>query len=298
MINLVDNICFLTKLNKYIHFNDVKKVYDINYIHFYKEDQKNLHFNSHFISIENKTYYEDYFVNDSIINIIKDSKSDDRMNFISIYKNNIYTRLNLNKAIIIYINTLSAGHELASMLYSIYIYNHYKLFDYDLVISDKIYELGNFLVSILYLFFDKSKLHFINNFTEVNIKETYIFINPSCKIKYSLKLLLNKLDEHLSDTDNICEHAKICLIKTITDKKINSKNRCFSNDYNIFFEKNGFKIIQPENLDVLQLYKLIKNCKVIVLSWGANSWINSIFINENNDFDKMKKEILEEKKLI
>ena len=30
-----------------------------------------------------------------------------------------------------------------------------------------------------------------------------------------------------------------------------------------------------------QLYYLINNCKNLVLSWGANSWCNSVFVNKN-----------------
>lgn len=160
-------------------------------------------------------------------------------------------------------------------IYNIYINN---LFEYDIVVTDYIFQLGNFLVSVLYLFFDKSKIIFVNNNTKVFIKETYVYKCPSSKIKPSINLLLDKL-KITNFKPSYTIFKNICLIKTISNKKINSPNKSFSNDYNLFFKSLGFEIIFPEELDVIQLYNIINNCENIILSWGANSWCNSTFVN-------------------
>jgi hypothetical protein len=62
-----------------------------------------------------------------------------------------------------------------------------------------------------------------------------------------------------------------------------SSHRSFSNKYSLFFEKNSFNIFYVENLELIEIYYLIKNSKNIVLSWGANSWCNSIFVNKSHN---------------
>jgi len=270
--------------NNIIQIDNIKQVSNVTYIHFLRKQQKYLYFNSHFLLLNEKIYYANYFTNQHINNIILDPNSDENINFKQILKNNIYNELNLNKAIIIYINTNSPGNELARILYSIYLYYYHNLHDYSLVVSNDIFVLGNMIPSILYLFFDKSKIYFVDKFTKVNIKETYIYYPPSNKYDFAVKFLLNKLNETIIiEKNNLCNYENICLIKTTLNKNMNSPNRTFSNDYNIFFEKKGFKIINVENLEVLELFNLIKNCKNLVLSWGANSWCNSTFVNESHN---------------
>ena len=71
---------------------------------------------------------------------------------------------------------MSPGHELASLIYSIYIYYENKMYDYDIIISNQVYELGNMFVSILLLYFDKSKIHFIDNIRQMFILMKHIYL--------------------------------------------------------------------------------------------------------------------------
>ena len=36
-------------------------------------------------------------------------------------------------------------------------------------------------------------------------------------------------------------------------------------------------------MDIITLFNIINNCKNIILSWGCNSWINSIFVNKKTN---------------
>jgi hypothetical protein len=274
-------------------------------MHFYSEQQIKLFFNSHFLHIDNEIYYEDLFVNENIVQIVKNNNSNDVLNFNNIISKSKYTNLCLDKAIIFFVNTSSPGHEFASLIETIYLYYTNNLFDYDIIISDKIYFFGQMFTSILDLFFDKSKIKIIDNNTIVNINQTYLFKTYSSKQHKCINFLLNKLNENL--TKNVYEnlnknvYENLCIIKTTTNKTFNSQNKSFSEDYNLFFEKYGFKIIKPEDLSVYELHYLIKNCKNIILSWGANSYCNSSFVNEthnvitlchinyNNEYNNFKK---------
>ena len=163
-------------------------------------------------------------------------------------------------------------------MYSIYTIKLNKLFDYNIVVSDKILELGNFLISVIYLFFDKSKVNFVNNVTKVTINETYIYRCPHYKYKQSIDMLLSKLNSNLINNNlNLSnKNQNLCIIKTEKNKIFNSQHRTFTNDYNLFFFKKGFKIILVEELNVSELFYLIHNCKNLILSWGANSWCKKL----------------------
>lgn len=285
-----------------IDYNVIINKTNIVYIHFKIDQQINLGFNSNFIKIENQLYYEDFFVNENILNIIQDSNSTDIINFNNIFNNTIYNEIYLNKAVIFYINTLSPGHELASLINSIYIYHYNKLFDFEIVVSDNIFSLGKMLISILYLFFDKKKIHVVNNLTKVNINETYIYKILSNKLNHSVIFLLDKLNNSLIINNELSvKYEKLCLIKCKSLVKFNNNISCFDNYYKSFFQINGFNTLIVEDFEIEQLYYLIHNCKYAVLSWGANSWCNSTFINKTqkimtlchkyykNEYDGFKK---------
>jgi hypothetical protein len=61
-----------------------------------------------------------------------------------------------------------------------------------------------------------------------------------------------------------------------------SLSRSFNKEYNNFFEKNNFIIIDPSQYTCIQLYIILNNAKTIVTSWGCISWINRIIIDNNN----------------
>jgi hypothetical protein len=142
-----------------------------------------------------------------------DLNSDDNKNFNDIIKNNLYNQINVDKALILYVITKSPGHELALLTYSLYLYHYYNLHDYKIVVSDKIFELGKMIICILYLFFDKSKIVIVNNFTKVNINETYIYFPPTSKIIDSINFFLNKLNTVTIEKNLFKKYENICLIK-------------------------------------------------------------------------------------
>ena len=262
----------------------VEKKNNVTYIHFYNDEQKDFYFNFHFLIFDETVYYADYFTNENITDKIMNLSSNVNKNFNYIIENNLYTNINIDKALIIFVHTKSPGHELAFLTNAIYIYHYYNLHDFKIVISDKIFELGKQLISILYLFFDKSNIIIVNNFTKININETYNFFRYSSKMNEPINFLLNKLSMVTIEPSLCLNYENICLIKTeFKNKTFNSSNRSFSNNYNLFFKNNGFDIIIVEDLEIIELYYLIKKSKNIVLSWGANSWCNSTFVNTSHN---------------
>lgn len=262
---------------------DISK--NIRYIHFYPEQQKNLPYTSHFLNIDDEIYNADIFYSPYFSEIIKNNNSTDILNFNNIISTTTYTNLNLDKAVIFYINTPSPGHELASLIESIYLYYTNNLFDYDIVVSHKIVFLGKIFTSILDLFFDKKKIKIVDNNTIVNINKTYLIKPETNRSTICDEFLLNKLDENSVFDKNLPKNTyeNLCIIKTSENKRFHSKLKSFHKDYNLLFEEQGFKIIIPEELTVSELYYLIKNCKNLILSWGANSWCNGIYVNKNHN---------------
>uniref|UniRef100_A0A6C0B900 Uncharacterized protein n=1 Tax=viral metagenome TaxID=1070528 RepID=A0A6C0B900_9ZZZZ len=91
-------------------------------------------------------------------------------------------------------------------------------------------------------------------------------------------MLLDKLKYY--DTKKIIS-KNVCLIKSNLDNNalICTQHRAFNESYLTFFKQNNFDIYSPVNLDVIELYNLIHNCENLIISWGCNSWLNSIFVN-------------------
>ena len=261
---------------------------NIRYIHFYPEQQKNLPYTSHFLNIDDEIYNADIFYSPYFSEIIQNNNSTDILNFNNIISTTTYTNLNIDKAVIFYINTPSPGHELASLIESIYLYYTNNLFDYDIVVSHKIIFLGKIFTSILDLFFDKKKIKIVDNNTIVNINKTYLIKPETNRCTICDEFLLNKLDENSVFDKNLPKNTyeNLCIIKTSENKIFHSKLKSFHKDYNLLFEEQGFKIIKPEELTVSELYYLIKNCKNLILSWGAVSWCNGIFVNKNHNLIK------------
>jgi hypothetical protein len=299
-----DNLQLATKLCNNDH-DIVVHVNKLTYIHFYNTQGKQTYFNNHFFNVDNVTYYADYFVSPEILKIILNNCSDDIINYKHLIKNeysvawsdpacvasgciasgsdvsiNKYVNKTFDKAIIFYIMTLSVGHEFASIMYIIYLYKLNKWEDYDIVVSDQILKLGSFLQSVLFLFFKREKIHFVDNLTHVTINDSYIYYPPSRKNSKSIDFLLDHLTIYKNVQYGRC-NKNICMIKTDKTKMaVNSPNRAFSSEYDTFFLNKGFDIIVAEDLSVFDLYVVLNNCENIILSWGCNSWINSVFVNK------------------
>ena len=191
----------------------------------------------------------------------------------------IVNYLNIDNAIFIKIYN-NAGHALSIIMNVIYFIKQYNLHDYEVVITQDLVNFSTCLTSIIYMFFEK--VHVVNEDTCVNFKTTYVMDFCSFKVydscKYFIDILKNKINWNLSYPN----FHNICLIKSdITSNS--SKNRHFSNDYNIFIKNKGFEIIVPEQFDINTLFKIIYSSKNVILSWGCCSYLNSIFCNENSN---------------
>ena len=263
--------------------NNFQLINNLEYIYFKYHQCIKLYFNTHFISFNDNTYFIDHFKNNNIEDIILNSNSEDIINFKNIIINTTYKQLTFNKAIIIWFHTKSMGHEMAMIIYLIYLYFINNWVDYDIIISDDILNYGIFINSILPLFIDKSKIHYVDNLTKVIINETIIYYPPHYFEDNALNFLITKL-ETLKNNKSL--ENNICLIKTINNKLIyNTPLKSFNEDYNIYFNKKyNFIIIEPTNYEIIDLYNIVNNSKNIIMSWGCNSWINKIFVNKNSNF--------------
>jgi hypothetical protein len=145
--------------------------------------------------------------------------------------------------------------------------------------SDSILKLGNFILSLLYLFFPKNKVRFFSNSDKLFIKQAYICHPHSNKLPDPILYLTTKLDAH---NNGVCKFKNICVIKS-SSKVMNSPDRSFNKEYIEFFKEKGFEIIQAELYEIIDLYNIIHNCENIIISWGCNAWINSTFVNINSN---------------
>lgn len=115
--------------------------------------------------------------------------------------------------------------------------------------------------------------------------------NPDNKIKYFIdKLSKSKNITEWNNSNNIASYDKLVIIKTasnVTSKSINSNKkhsleRSFSDDYNKFFQDNGFKIVNCEHFNVEELYFILNKAKLIVFSWGCITYLNKMFITNKS----------------
>ena len=71
----------------------------------------------------------------------------------------------------------------------------------------------------------------------------------------------------------------VCFIKTQTQKNKFTLGQVFqqNNLFNSFVKRNNVKLFNPENLNFTQMVNLIYNAKTLVVQWGALSFIQMIF---------------------
>ena len=225
-----------------------------------------------FLKYDNNIYYIDYFT--------KDYKNrTDAFNEI-IQKTN-YKNKHIKKALILFNITKSAGHELCFFLCGIYhLYKLNILDEYEVIIQNTLFNLGECIKSIILLFFSEDKIHIIDDETIVHVDESIIYTPPHYKIEEHNKMLLDKLSMYRK----IGEKKNVCMIKSIIDgNNLNTTYNIFGQSYLDFFKNKNFEIISPNNQNVVNLYNIINDCENIIISWGCNAWINSIFINENTN---------------
>ena len=231
---------------------------------------------------EYKHILDDYFINNNKVT---------NQTHIDLINNINFNILELDKVVFIKIFYTNVGHAIGNILNTIYYVKTNNLDDYDIVVPDDI-NYSPFLKSIIYLFFDNSRIILISDTTLVKFNKTHVLKDDSHKNDIISHFLIEKLKltidyKNISDNtcDNTCDNTydNICLIKSTITQNLNPENKCFSNDYNNYFISKGFKIIIPENHDVTSLFKIIHNAKNVILSWGCCSYLNSIFVNEKSN---------------
>jgi hypothetical protein len=258
----------LCELLKFIHVENIS----------YMNIQTNKRMIKHFIKYKDDIYYMDYFG----LQFDICSNNNNLENINTIIGNTNYKEINVKKGLILYNITSSAGHELCFLLCGIYHLNNLNLLDdYTIIVSKSVLLLGTFIKSVLLLFFKENQIIFLDEKTIVNIEESIIYTPPHYKIKEHNDMLIEKLNIY---KDINIKYDNVCMIKSVIDgENVNSPNSLFKKCYLDLFKENNFEIISPNNCDVITLFNIINNCKNIVLSWGCNAWINSIFVDKNTN---------------
>ena len=259
--------------NLLINGTEFKNIKNISYI---VNETHSYSWKMHFIKHDNKIYFMDYFGNQYENICKKIADINDNIN------KKEYKNLNIKKGLILYNITKSAGHELCFIIAGIYLLDKLGLLnEYEIVISNAILNFGKFMKSILLLFFKENQIHFIDDNTIVNISESIIYNPPHYKVHEHNNVLLNKLNLNLNTNSY---YKNVCLIKsTIDGNYLNTPQKCFYQRYLNLFKKNNFHILSPNDYDVITLFNIINNCDNIILSWGCNAWINSIFVNKKTN---------------
>lgn len=271
----------LFKNSGILNYNEMKYVENLKFVHFYYSECFLNGFINNFLFFNNNMYYANHFSNVNINNDIKNVNSENNKRVKNKLSTFNYENIYFDKAIILYSNIKSVGHEFANIIHTIYLININRLEDFDIIISDQILNLGTFLLSVIDKFIPKEKIHYVNNNQIINIKETYInFPTSFFKTKISIDFLIDNIK---LVNDISIKYDNVCLIKSTSSNNMQSSNRAFDNNYKEYFINNNFEIFDAEKFDVVTLFNIINNAKNIVLSWGCNSWINSTFVNRNSN---------------
>jgi hypothetical protein len=237
-------------------------------------------FSYHFFIINNNIFIHDFefkhITDDFFVknNLLCNGKH------IDLLINKHFTVLQLDKVIFIKNNYTNAGHSLANIMNTIYKLRDVNLCEYKIIITEDLIDCGNFLTSIIYLFFDKSQIIIVNDTTLVKFNETILIKDFSQKYSESHNFLFNKL-KTISCITNSHGYHNIFLIKSSATRNTNPENKTLNNEYNDYFTEKGFHLILPEQFDVSTLFSIIYNAKNVIMSWGCCSYLNTTFVNEN-----------------
>jgi len=197
------------------------------------------------------------------------------------FLNNQFTILHLDKVLFIKMIHTNAGHALGNLLHIIY---HAKNItpDTNIVVTEDFVRFSPFLMSIVYLFYQKDKIIILNDKTVIHFNQSFITKDHSFKEDITTNYLIEKIMSSLVERPlpSIEVYENICLIKTEITKNQNSKNKLFDKNYIHHMENIlSFKMIIPETYDVLTLFTIINSAKNVILSWGCCSYLNSIFVH-------------------
>lgn len=240
-------------------------------------------FTYHFFIINNKLYINDFECTRVMNYFVVNNTNITNQEHIKLLNNINFNIINIDKAIVIKVLYDNAGHAYGNIMDQIYYIKKDNLDDYKIIITEDLINFSSFLVSIIYLFFDKEQIIIVNDTTLININHTYIFKDRSIKFPHTTKLLIDKLKLINYENTNIPIYNNICLIKTKINKCQNVINKQFDIEYNNYIKSLGFEIIIPENFDIITLFRIIYNAKNVIMSWGCCSYLNSDFVNPTSN---------------
>jgi len=198
----------------------------------------------------------------------------------SLLQNANNKEITLDKAIVFYTYTRCPGHEFALLTNLLYVYDNFKLNNYDIVVTRTVKDLGNSIYSILDTLIGKDKIHYVDNCAKVFIKNSIIYnADPNRNSNYASHLF-NRLQSFRLKTN---KHDKICFIKTNKSKNLYTNSRSFDESYIEYFSSKGYTVIEPSDYNVIDLFNLIQDAKNVILTWGSNSWVNSSYCSDENN---------------
>lgn len=173
----------------------------------------------------------------------------------------------------------NAGHSFGNITHHIYTIfnNNVDINNCFIIITADLLEYNKFLVSIIFLFFKKEKIIVLQEKMTIKCTQLYCVKDKSHKHPANNAFLLDKLKKNINNQQ--CAHDNIFLIKSVNTQNVT--DGCFKLEYNEYFISKGFKLIIPENHDIIELFNIIYNAKNVILSWGCCAYLNSVFVNEH-----------------
>jgi capsular polysaccharide biosynthesis protein len=143
------------------------------------------------------------------------------------------------------------------------------------VITKELKEYNTFLYSLILLFFKSENILIIENYQLVSINELYMVHDYSVKKKENVLFLQDKLTQ-LKERKF---YSKIITIKTNFTQ--NCSKGVFEDEYVKYFESFGFVFIKCEDYNIIELFNIFNSAEYIIMSWGYNSYLNSMLINND-----------------
>lgn len=256
---------FIYKNVKFYYYNYNSKLIPWYDIFFY-----------YFIMIENKIYINDYEFT-HVYDYFLENKNQEHLIKSKIFNYNSYKNIIKNKCVLIKNLYTNAGHSFCNLLNQIFTTHKEikNINEYCILITIELKKYNVFLYSLISLFFKEEKITIISTNELIIIDELYMIPDFSCKTKESVEFL----HKTLITSKEKKNYSKIIAIKTNNTQ--NCTNGTFEDEYVKYFESYGFIFIKCEDYDIIELYNILNSAEYIIMSWGCNSYLNSILINND-----------------
>lgn len=275
----MDNLDSVLPLTPIAPVNNIKHVQNVTFVYFSNKAYFSYWY-THYMNIDGQTHLVDFFYPHDLIEPAMDRNNAFNRQFNTLLQTTEYKELHFEKAIVLHIYTKAPSHEFAQIINLIYIYKTFNLQDYDIVVNIDIKNLGNSISSILEVFIDPNKIHYVDHDNKVFIKTGIIYNSTSSRENIHVNYLVNEL-KHFRVNKN--QYEKICFIKNNGSKNLYSNIRMFDESYINYFSSKGYVFIDPAGYHVIDLFNLIQDAKNVIFTWGSNSWVNSSYCNEQNN---------------